>query len=135
MEQTEAGQGKKKARSVTFSMDTQSAPPSPSVSDESAKKKSARAQRQARRQAQTQKDPIKKGSAIKKVMGKKSFDSKRRVEVKKAKRNSSSNNNTTTIMKKGAGGKEEEVVRVKLNTGTLYLYKGFNRRAVFVRRL
>jgi len=29
---------------------------------------------------------------------------------------------------------EDEVVKVKLNTGTLYLYKGFIRRAVFVRR-
>lgn len=42
---------------------------------------------------------------------------------------------TTTSTKKNAEGNEEEVVKVKLNTGTLYLYKGANRRAVFVRRL
>ena len=47
----------------------------------------------------------------------------------------SSSNNSTTIKKKGAGGKDEEVVKVKLNTGTLYLYKGLHRRAVFVRRV
>lgn len=29
---------------------------------------------------------------------------------------------------------DDEVVKVKMNTGTLYLYKGLNRRAVFVRR-
>jgi hypothetical protein len=39
------------------------------------------------------------------------------------------------MSKKGTGGKEEEVVKVKLNTGTLYLYKGLHRRAVFVRRV
>ena len=29
---------------------------------------------------------------------------------------------------------DDEVVKVKMNTGTLYLYKGLNRRAVFVRK-
>lgn len=30
---------------------------------------------------------------------------------------------------------DEEVIKVKLNTGTLYLYRGLNRRAVFIRRV
>jgi hypothetical protein len=54
--------------------------------------------------------------------------------MKSMKRNGSSNSNTA-MSKKGTGGKEEEVVKVKLNTGTLYLYKGLHRRAVFVRRV
>jgi hypothetical protein len=38
-------------------------------------------------------------------------------------------------MKKGASGKDEEVVKIKMNTGILYLYKGLERKAVFVRKV
>jgi len=123
--------GKKKTRSVTFSLEKQSPPsPSASASDTSnARRVSARAARSARRQATIETDPSKKGSAN---SSKKAF--KRRNEMKSMKRNGSSNSNTA-MSKKGTGGKEEEVVKVKLNTGTLYLYKGLHRRAVFVRRV
>lgn len=122
--------GKKKTRSVTFSLEKQSPPsPSASASDTStARRLSARAARSARRQAKIETDPTKKGSNANPA--KKAF--KRRNEMKNMKRNGSSNATTT---KKGAGGKDEEVVKVKLNTGTLYLYKGLHRRAVFVRRV
>lgn len=69
---------------------------------------------------------------MKKEINKKIIVASIKKEYSKA---SSLSRNDTTIMKKGAGGKEEEVVKVKLNTGTLYLYKGLNRRAVFVRRV
>ena len=36
--------------------------------------------------------------------------------------------------KKAKWSVDDEVVKVKMNTGTLYLYKGLNRRAVFVRK-
>jgi hypothetical protein len=93
---------------------------------------SARARRSKRRQAQIETDPTKTGSSIKKVIGKRALDSKIKKDYTKG---SSMSNIGTTMMKKGAGGAEEEVVKVKLNTGTLYLYKGLNRRAVFVRRV
>mmetsp|Transcript_26312 Transcript_26312/g.38989 ORF Transcript_26312/g.38989 Transcript_26312/m.38989 type:complete len:172 (+) Transcript_26312:56-571(+) len=122
--------GKKKTRSVTFSLEKQSPPsPSASASDTStARRLTARAARSARRQAKIETDPTKKGSNANPA--KKAF--KRRNDMKNMKRNGSSNATTT---KKGAGGKDEEVVKVKLNTGTLYLYKGLHRRAVFVRRV
>lgn len=120
--------GKKKTRSVTFSLEKQT-PPSPSASDASSSLHvSARAARSARRQAKIETDPVKKVLTTeppKKVH-------KRRLEMKSVKRNGSSN---ASSMRKGAGGKDEEVVKVKLLTGTLYLYKGVHRRAVFVRRV
>lgn len=128
-------------RSVTFSLggNQSTTPTSPSVSDASLPAKSdangalsARAKRSKRRQAKIEKDPAKKGSAMKKTTNKKTIEASIKKEYSKG---SSSSKNDTTIMKKGVGGKEEEVVKVKLNTGTLYLYKGLNRRAVFVRRL
>jgi hypothetical protein len=61
---------------------------------------------------------------------KKSYES----NLKKQYMKGSSSNTGTTMMKKGTNGKDEEVVKVKLITGTLYLYKGLHRRAVFVRR-
>jgi hypothetical protein len=42
--------------------------------------------------------------------------------------------NSSSISVNGKVNKTEEVVKVKLNTGTLLLYKGHNRRAVFLRR-
>lgn len=131
----------KSNRSVTFSLGENQSSPSPSVSDASLSVKgnvtnaaalSVRAKRSKRRQAKIEKDPAKK------VTGKKSTSSKRSVESSMKKefvKSHSSSNNSTTIKKKGAGGKDEEVVKVKLNTGTLYLYKGLHRRAVFVRRV
>ncbi len=117
--------GKKKTRSVTFSLEKES-PPSPSVSDTSSSRRlSARAARSARRQAKIEVDPVAKdqiGTSTKKVF-------KRRMDVKR--------NNATSVgasLKKSSDN-EEEVVKVKLNTGTLYLYKGLHRRAVFVRRI
>ncbi len=111
--------GKKKTRSVTFSLGKEN-PPSPSVSDtSSARRVSARAERSMRRQAKIETDPVKKGSNTNKKLSR---------YVKRNPINSSSNS-------KKNGGKDDEVVKVKLNTGTLYLYKGSVRRAVFVRRL
>ncbi len=42
--------------------------------------------------------------------------------------------NSSSITLNGKANNPEEVVKVKLNTGTLLLYKGHNRRAVFLRR-
>mmetsp|Transcript_15787 Transcript_15787/g.19252 ORF Transcript_15787/g.19252 Transcript_15787/m.19252 type:complete len:190 (+) Transcript_15787:84-653(+) len=123
----------KNNRSVTFSLDNQS-PPSPSISDASSSIKgrgvSARAQRSMRRQAKIETDPSKKSSMIKKGYNKRQMEYNIKKEFNKLVAS-----DTTTIMKKGAGGKEEEVVKVKLNTGTLYLYKGLHRRAIFNRRV
>lgn len=118
---------KKKTRAVTFSLETGETPPSPSVSDASSslRNKTARAQRSARRQLKVETEPAKKGPAMIPKKG-----SKRRMEMKKE-----IGVVTTTSIKKSSDDKDEEVVKVKLNTGTLYLYKGANRRAVFVRRL
>jgi hypothetical protein len=118
---------KKKTRAVTFSLVNGENPPSPSASDASSsqRNKTARAQRSARRQLKVETEPPKKGPATVTKKG-----SKRRMEMKK-----DLGVLTTTSTKKNADGKEEEVVKIKLNTGTLYLYKGANRRAVFVRRL
>ena len=94
----------------------------------SARRVSARAARSARRQAKIEVEPTSKdqnGTNTKKAI-------KRRMDVKNMKRNNS--NSVGSSMKKNSD-KEEEVVKVKLNTGTLYLYKGLHRRAVFVRRI
>jgi hypothetical protein len=113
---------------VTFSLEKQS-PPSPSASDASSSLHvSARAARSARRQAKIETDPVQKVPSIE--PSKKLH--KRRLDMKSVKRNGSSN---ASNMKKSAGGKDDEVVKVKLVTGTLYLYKGVHRRAVFVRRV
>ncbi len=129
----------KSNRSVTFSLGANnSTPASPSASDASLSIKgsaaaaaalSARAKRSKRRQAKIEKDPTKIASAIKKDNGKKSIEGS--IPKKLVKGKATKNSST----KKGLGGKEEEVVKVKLNTGTLYLYKGLHRRAVFVRRV
>ena len=129
----------KSSRSVTFSLGANSlAPASPSASDASLSIKghapnglSARAKRSKRRQAKIEKDPTKISSAIKKEIGKRSIEAS--ISKKHGKGKSSKSGASTT--KKGDAGKEEEVVKVKLNTGTLYLYKGLHRRAVFVRRV
>jgi len=126
---------KKKSRSVTFSQDTM-VPPSPSMSDASSsamkKATSARAQRSLRRQAKIETDPVQKGCSTGNNFS--IMKARRRLDKHDLKPSNSSMN-STTIMRKGPSGKEEEVVKVKLNTGTLYLYKGVNRRAVFVRRI
>ena len=134
------GQSKKKTakanRSVTFSLgNDQSLTASPTGSEtsslpgkgsEAGGAASARARRSERRQAQIEKDPVKKGpAAMKKGTNKKDIEANTK-NTSAGKKNSS---------KKGIGGKEEEAVKVKLNTGTLYLYRGVNRRAVFVRRV
>ena len=56
---------------------------------------------------------------------------------------SKTNTNTNNASSKIKGKKKkafkhdpnEECVKVKMNTGTLYLYRGLNRRAVFIRRV
>ncbi len=127
------------SRSVTFSLGgNNTTPTSPSASDASLSIKgnaasglSARAKRSKRRQAKIEKDPSKTPSASKKDIVKKSIDatSKKLGKGKGSGKNGGAN-------KKGANGNgEEEVVKVKLNTGILYLYKGLHRRAVFVRRV
>ena len=122
--------GKKKTRSVTFSILEKESPPSPSVSETSSSRRlSARAARSARRQAKIEVDPIQKdqnGNSSKKVF-------KRRIDMKHMKRRNGSGSASSNMKK--SSEKEEEVVKVKLNTGILYLYKGLNRRAVFVRRI
>ena len=118
---------KKKSRSVTFHLSSGS-PPSPSVSETSSKAAvSARAERSLRRQAKIGDDPVKIASSIKKISSSRNgLDMKKRIESK---------HSGTTIMKKGASGKDEEVVKIKMNTGILYLYKGLERKAVFVRKV
>lgn len=124
---------------MTFSLGANnSTPASPSASDASLSIKghasnglSARAKRSKRRQAKIEKDPTKTSSAIKKDNGKRSIEAS--ISKKLGKGKGSKSGASTT--KKGDAGKEEEVVKVKLNTGTLYLYKGLHRRAVFVRRV
>lgn len=123
---------KKKSRSVTFSLDTP-VPPSPSISDASSSMKravSARAERSLRRQGKIEKEQVQKGPTVTKF----GMKPGRRID-KNGLKQSNTSNNSTTIIRKGPSGKDEEVVKVKLNTGTLFLYKGVNRRAVFVRRI
>ena len=107
---------------MTFALDTP-VPPSPSISDASSSMKrvrSARAERSLRRQVKIEKELGTKGPTITKP-GMKA--SRRRIDKNDLKQ---------TIYRKGPSGKEEEVVKVKLITGTLFLYKGTNRRDVFV---
>ena len=132
---------RKKAR-VTFSMDvgSQSSPvstsdnhskdigaPSKDVvghtqkSNDDSKLRSARAQRSLRRQAKVYKE-VGHGAR-----------SQRAVSLKKQLSGSNIDLNSSALPKRKVN-QSEEVVKVKFNTGTLLLYKGQNRRAVFLRR-
>lgn len=81
---------------------------------------SARAQRRLRREARSVDDSCSSSSspALRKSMG------------TKKKRNAC--NEVTNCSKKTKSN--DEVIEVKMLTGTLYLYRGLNRRAEFVRR-
>ena len=109
-----------KKRRVTFSLDVPT-PASPSISENSSSKNeakvSARAARSLRRQAKIE-------TVAAKVAPRTS------VAMKRGRKQ-----NTTSTSKRGKAANDEEVVKIKLNTGTLYMYKGLNRRVVFVRRL
>uniref|UniRef100_A0A7S2S868 Uncharacterized protein n=1 Tax=Eucampia antarctica TaxID=49252 RepID=A0A7S2S868_9STRA len=108
-----------KKRRVTFSMDV-STPASPSVSDISSQnraKVSARAQRSLRRQANIE-------TVAAKVVPRSA------AAIKRGRKQS-----PATSSKRGKPADDEEVVKIKLNTGTLYMYRGLNRRVMFVRRL
>ena len=90
--------------------------PLPQSKPEPGGKRSAREQRSLRRQAKIDEDA---------------------VVVDKRKRGSSSvAESDDNDLKRSRSSKDagEEVIKVKLNTGTLYLYRGLKRRAVFVRR-
>ena len=105
---------------VTFSLDVPT-PASPSISENSSSKNeakvSARAARSLRRQAKIE-------TVAAKVAPRTSS-----VAMKRGRKQ----NNTPS--KRGKAANDEEVVKIKLNTGILYMYKGLNRRVVFVRRL
>ena len=105
---------------VTFSLDVPT-PASPSISENSSSKNeakvSARAARSLRRQAKIE-------TVAAKVAPRTSS-----VAMKRGRKP----NNTPS--KRGKASNDEEVVKIKLNTGILYMYKGLNRRVVFVRRL
>jgi len=138
---------RKKAR-VSFSMDvaSQSSPMSTSdiqskdvggvsskdvsgptaTSNKSAREsqgRTARAARSLRRQA----------NGVKEV-GLAGARSQRAVPFKKHVPGTNMEVNSSSSLPKRKADKTEEVVKVKLNTGTLLLYKGQNRRAVFLRR-
>ena len=118
---------KTNALTVTFSLDTPALlSPSTSVASSMSMKDtvSARAERSLKRQRQIEKEQVQK----RQISGKKF------TKQKNGAKRSDSVETSTTIFKKGPNGKKEEVVKVKLNTGTLFLYKGINRRAVFIRR-
>jgi hypothetical protein len=113
---------KKKTKSVTFSdMET------PAQSDDSSsqdKNVSAREKRSLRRQAKIEDEVPVSGPNVTGIAA-------------------NINNNKKRLPVKGIGGNGkrikteingEEVVKVKMLTGTLYLYRGLNRRAEFVRR-
>jgi len=88
---------------------------------------SARAQRSSRRQSTIEVDC--KSSEVSKISHKTTKRGVKRSEksVKSAKKSS------IQKIKKKSNGKDEDVIKVKLNTGTLYLYRGLNRKAVFIR--
>ena len=149
-----------KRRTVTFALDAippesepvQSSPASISEDHASAAAVSARAQRSLRRQAKIEKNPKKKKSLLRhhsrsssgrfsnSTASSKLCDGNLKRNLATASisnrgRSLTKCSSNTSSTKKGLSDKDEEVVKVKLNTGTLYLYKGVNRRAVFVRRL
>ena len=107
---------------VTFSLDVPT-PASPSISENSSSKNeakvSARAARSLRRQAK-----------IETVAAKVAPRTSSSVAMKRGRKQ-----NNTPSNKRGKAANDEEVVKIKLNTGILYMYKGLNRRVVFVRRL
>lgn len=117
-------------KKVTFSMKV-STPASPSVSDVSTPNDkneanvSARAQRSLRRQAKIETIAAK---AVSQRPSTSTNNSKRVRRYTGAATSSKSK-------KKGKAADNEEVIKIKLNTGTLYMYKGLNRRVSFVRRL
>lgn len=102
---------KGKRKNVTFSGSSPVASDSSSINtnDAASKKAKAREQRIARRQAKIEEED--------------SQSIKRRVD-----RTASSNKRSRV------DDSEEEVIKVPMLTGTLYLYRGLNRRAEFVRK-
>lgn len=59
----------------------------------------------------------------------------RKMKKRRLKRDGASSTATREAFGKNKPKKEkEEVIKVKMNTGTLYLYRGMNPRAVFMRR-
>lgn len=59
---------------------------------------------------------------------------KRRTKTREGNSNKTESVKECNVSKSSSKKGREEVVKVKLNTGTLYLYRGMNPRAVFVRR-
>jgi hypothetical protein len=57
------------------------------------------------------------------------------TKCKFTKKSLKSEKNSESKIKKDLKGKVEEVVKVKLNTGILYLYKGIHLRAFFMRTI
>mmetsp|Transcript_24837 Transcript_24837/g.36751 ORF Transcript_24837/g.36751 Transcript_24837/m.36751 type:complete len:236 (-) Transcript_24837:80-787(-) len=115
---------KRKNKSVSFS-DT-GTPAQSDDSSSSAKKASAREQRSLRRQAKIDEEVV----FTVPIGGSRS--SKRRLPSSRS--GSGGNINSSNKRVKGENG-NEEVVKVKLLTGTLYLYRGLHRRAEFIRRV
>mmetsp|Transcript_14497 Transcript_14497/g.20670 ORF Transcript_14497/g.20670 Transcript_14497/m.20670 type:complete len:195 (-) Transcript_14497:145-729(-) len=141
VEQRPAGKNvssRKKRLTVTFSNDTvapaSSATESSSQTIDKAATISARAQRSLRRQAKVvpeeKKTVPRKKSSIRKSTH--SMVAKKRNAMKKLSKSKSSRG-LPKSSRKPPSDKDEEVVTVEMNTGILYLYKGANRRAVFVR--
>jgi hypothetical protein len=129
---------RKKSR-VTFSMDIGSQSSPMSASDNQSKDvaippkdsssnvsrklvdRSARAQRSLRRQTNVVKEP----DHVARNQQKLGLLKRQLV---------SANESNPSLLQKQKANKNEEVVKIKLNTGTLLLYKGANRRVVFLRR-
>jgi len=116
----------KNRKIVTFSLPESSVK---AKADKITKKRlvSARAQRSSRRQSTIEVDC--KSSEVSNISQKTTKRGVKRSEksVKSAKKSS------IKKIKKKSSGKDENVLKVKLNTGTLYLYRGLNRKAVFIR--
>mmetsp|Transcript_7913 Transcript_7913/g.9061 ORF Transcript_7913/g.9061 Transcript_7913/m.9061 type:complete len:230 (-) Transcript_7913:141-830(-) len=111
---------KKKSKSVAFSDAG-----TPAQSDDSStdpKKSSAREQRSRRRQAKIDDVVVSVPNGSSQICKRRLPSSSRATTGK----------NSNSITKKTKDG---EVVKVKLLTGTLYLYRGLHRRAEFIRRI
>mmetsp|Transcript_15602 Transcript_15602/g.23633 ORF Transcript_15602/g.23633 Transcript_15602/m.23633 type:complete len:234 (+) Transcript_15602:46-747(+) len=122
---SEEGEAEKKKKNKSVSFSDADTPAQSDDSSSNAKKASAREQRSLRRQAKIDEE------VVFTVQSGGSRSGKRRLP---SSRNSGGNINNSNKRAKGEEG-NEEVVKVKLLTGTLYLYRGLHRRAEFIRRV
>ena len=120
-------------KTVSFSEDGTAGPSDDSSSqlDSNSKRVSAREQRSRRRQAKIEEEAVTIAP-----MPAHSHKPTASIGGSRSKRRMPGKHSTLKKRKTiNSSGASEEVVKVKLNTGTLYLYRGVNRRAEFIRRV